>query len=176
MHGTQHDRALCCARCALCCASYATHSYAYSCAYLSRIPHTPAGLHAAPQGAMDVYKGHIVVYDLLCSPLLESNESSAFESCSVVELQRMPALGLSDLSTISIAEEVAASTSNTSTPRRVTGVTRLALLAAACRQAQPSISVYDQMSYVVPSLVYRWDFATSRFQVLQVLQFGLGAL
>jgi len=119
-----------------------------------------AGLHPKPLEATDVYKGDLAVYELVCAPLLQPDETygcSKMEAWSLAELQRIPAVGLSD---------VAAATF----PTQEAGI--MTILVAVSRKSYASISSYDQSSYDVPSFVYIWNATTSKFDVLQVRVLG----
>jgi hypothetical protein len=114
-----------------------------------------AGLNARPVVSMDVYQGNIGVFEVLCTPLLQPDGvygCKEMEAWSVTELQRIAAVGLSDLAAISLVDDA--------------GVT--SILAVACRKSHASISSYDQSVYNVPSFTYRWNQATSNYDPMQV--------
>jgi len=104
---------------------------------------------------MDVYKGNIAVHAIVCTPLLQADGlygCRQSEAWSVSEIQKIPAVGLSDLDVVKIVGD-----SGTST-----------FVAAASRKSHASISSYDQSTYNVPSFIYEWDHAKSQFRVMQV--------
>jgi hypothetical protein len=113
------------------------------------------GLNSRPSVSMDVYQGNVGVYEVMCTPLLQPDGfygCKKMEAWSFTELQRIPAVGLSDLATIALIQG--------------TGVT--SILAVACRKSHASISSYDQSAYNVPSFIYRWNATISSFDLLQV--------
>ena len=113
------------------------------------------GLNSRPFVSMDVYQGNIGVYEVVCTPLLQPDGvygCKMMEAWSYTELQRIPAVGLSDLATIALIE----------------GTSATSILAVACRKSHASISSYDQSAYNVPSFTYRWNATSSSFDLLQV--------
>ena len=114
-----------------------------------------AGLNPNPLDARDVYKGDLAIYELVCTPLLQPDGTygcSKMEAWSLAELQRITAVGLSDVEAASFNQQADIIT----------------ILVAVSRKSYSSISSYDQSSYDVPSFVYIWNTTISKFDLLQV--------
>lgn len=111
------------------------------------------GLNLHPFVPMEVYKGDIAVYEIVCTPQLQSEGIYGcirLEAWSLKEIQRIPAAGLWDLAVISLLKGSVYSTFWT----------------AACRKSHTSFSSYDYSSYDVPSFIYRWNAVSLTFEVL----------